>query len=52
MLKDNNKETFLQIRIQKDLKKQFSDLIKEDGDTVSGFLTRTITKYVNTHKKP
>jgi hypothetical protein len=47
----DNKNAFIQIRIKRDLKAEFTHLLKQNGDDVSGFLTRTIVKYVNTHKE-
>lgn len=51
MEQKENKKAFLQIRIQKELKENFQAAIRENGDTVSGFFTRTIIKYLNEHKR-
>ena len=47
----DKKESFLQIRIDKELKEEFSKSIKSKGDTVSGYLTRMIYKYVQDNSK-
>ena len=47
----DKKESFLQIRIDKELKEEFSKSIKSKEDTVSGYLTRMIYKYVQDNSK-
>jgi antitoxin component of RelBE/YafQ-DinJ toxin-antitoxin module len=46
-----NKTSRINFRIDKDIKDEFTDILKQNGDNISGFLTRTIVKYVNAHKK-
>lgn len=43
----DTKEKFMQIRIDSELKNKFQKILKIKGDTISGYLTRHITKYVN-----
>ena len=43
----DTKEKFMQIRIDSELKNKFQKILKIKSDTVSGYLTRHITKYVN-----
>lgn len=51
-MEKDTKEVFLQIRINKELKEKFTKMLKEEGDTASGYLTRTITKYVRKKEHP
>ncbi|WP_168061037.1 hypothetical protein [Megasphaera sp. SW808] len=46
----DTKEVFLQIRITEELKEKFKRILKDNGDTASGYLTRVITRYVKEHE--
>ena len=50
MIDKNNKDSYIRIRIGRAIKNDFQQILKINGDTMSGFFSRTIAKYINEHK--
>lgn len=50
MIDKNNKDSYIRIRIDSTIKNNFQSILKINGDTMSGFFSRTIVKYINEHK--
>lgn len=49
-MENNLKDSYIRIRIDKELKNDFSLCLKSQGDTISGYLNRMIVKYVEEHR--
>lgn len=51
MIDKSNKDSYIRIRIDSTIKNDFQKILKVNGDTMSGFFSRTIAKYINEHKE-
>lgn len=49
-MEKQTKDARIYLRIDKDIKDKFMLTLKDNGDDMSGFLTRTIVKYINSHQ--
>lgn len=47
----DNKDSYIRFRIDKKTKGELVKILEQNGDTISGFLNRTIVKYIREHKE-
>lgn len=46
-----NKDSYIRFRIDKETKEALIKILDKQGDTMSGFLTRMIYRYINQQKE-
>jgi|GEM_PF-1191767 len=50
-MEDNRKADYIRFRCETEVKKELIRILRENGDTMSGFLNRYIIKFIRDSKK-
>ena len=51
MVDKSNKDSYIRVRIDSNIKNDFQQILKINGDTMSSFFSRTVAMYINEHKE-